>query len=674
MENRHLVTNIALLLLLIFSTRAIATEGTEYDQFVTLLIDLHEELYKQTTLGRNTSQDHILNGECIYPADFSSDGDILREESRLKKRDTGLEIRGGYNTKSLSGEDTEDSFSDGKGNVELSWDILKEGYLQHTSQARSYELRAMEADLFRELQENENLVLCRRQEIQRQFSGLLMPALRRQLRLLEPVYAIERRAYFKQWSYLDDYLVSEQDLLLTRQELAYLSSDPLFDKTSSLTALPPIIVVDLGRLLEKVRLDDSFTELHTLQKERLIAEDYSLYEDSFRVYLRQEFDTGSSGSQNNLIAGMRFTVPLHTRESQLLDLQLRKLDRKRDSAAWNRIAAIRSTFSELQEQLQRTIRQQYRHERAAERVRQTLELLKRGDTDILTTAITRMKTLLESEVERIRAIELLYNKTNEVFRAANIPYQPELVQDISSSRQLTRARPGFRSIYIWSKDFYAFSNDDLLSFLEAKSISTVLLSTGRKYDKEKLEDFLSTAQKRSITVELIVGDNSWIFIKKKREAVEKSLVAAETTGYLHLDIEPQAMDEYKEKREEYLTLYLDMIKNMRSALLDRELSVAVPFHWPETTYRELAKVTDVIYLMAYGTSNLDTMVKRIVRIRKAVPATKLVVVLNAREFSDEWALEQMIEGITARTDITMFGIHDLGNFIRICGADHAAQN
>lgn len=650
-----------------FHSNALSVQTSEQQQFTALLVSLYEQMTAQDNVEKRLSYDLLFSGECAYPTDLTSDGDILREKSRLLRKDTGLELRGGYNTDSFSNNDsTDEGFDSGRGNLELSWDLLKEGYLQNSSRAETSELQASEADLLSDYEEIENSFRCRRLEIKKQFGTLFAGALEKELRLLEPVYQVERRAYFKQWSYLDDYLVSEQDLLQTRQELALLSSDPFFDDAPYHASLPPIITIDLPRLLEKVRQDDSLASLYALQKQRLEAEEASDYQDSFRVYVRQEFGVNSSsGNQDNLIAGLRFRVPLHTRENNLRSLQLRKLERNKDFYLWERIAQCRSVYNELQEQLNRAINQQYRHERAEERLRRTLESLKRGDTSLLTTAITRMKTFIEAEVERIRAVELLYSKTNDVLRAANIPYQPDLIQEVDLKKQLVRARPGKRSIYIWSSDLHALSNDDIVTFLKAKNITTVLLSAGKQPDIKKRDDLIRMMEHLNIAVEVIAGDNSWIFPEKQQGAIEKSLVEAEVTGYLHFDIEPQAMAGYQQNREKYLVLYTELVRTIKAGLIDRNLSVAVPFHWPDQTYRDLADIADRIYVMAYGTTRVDTMVRRIERIRAVVPVDKLVVVLNAKEFVDEWTMEKMIEDIIAQTDVRMFGIHDLGNFFRI---------
>ena len=98
--------------------------------------------------------------------------------------------------------------------------------------------------------------------------------------------------------------------------------------------------------------------------------------------------------------------------------------------------------------------------------------------------------------------------------------------------------------------------------------------------------------------------------------------------------------------------------------MDRTLSIAVPFHWPGETYRQLSVMADKLYVMAYGTDQPEVLMRRIAPILKTVPADKLVMVLRAEDFQDEWAIEQMLERIASETAIDQFAIHDLDSFIR----------
>lgn len=367
-------------------------------------------------------------------------------------------------------------------------------------------------------------------------------------------------------------------------------------------------------------------------------------------------------------------MPLHLRNTNVLNLQLRQVERKQTRLLQERINQTQIRYTELQEQLRRTVRQYYRHNRAMERVDRTLYMVKSGEEELITAALTRMRTAIEAQLELVRALEELYRRVNELFLTARVPFQLKLIKPVQLSSLPKRARLGERGIYLWSQEFNTISNLELLTFFDRKSISTVVLSAGRKTDQEKLRVFAEAAENRGLTVELMVGDNSWIYNDNFKKALERSIFTAERTGYLHYDIEPQAMVGYQKKRQEYIRLYTTLVTGVKHRLFDRKLSLSVPFHWPEATYKELGGVADKLYVMAYGSAEPKVLLRRLKPIIDSVPPDKIVIALNVEDFSDEWGLEKIIEQIIHETGLQQFCFHDVGRFIQQYGGENEAQN
>lgn len=642
---------------------------SEQEKFITLLSDLSTQLEKLRISNDMSLTSTILTTECS--GDFHlSEGEIIRGKSRQTDRETGLELRGGYRTGDISDSmEDEDGLEEGTASLELSWELLKHGLLHNSRKAEALEAKAQWADLENDLKNLTRSYKCRRYHIKQEFSEMLIQLLKLKLDLIQPVYDIERRAYFKHWSFLDDYFVSEEDFLLTRHTLDALLSDPYYDGNQTSYSLPPIIDIDLAGLLKAIREDDSYSALYDIEKQWLKRQQNAEIYDSLRLYLRQDYDIhGDSRDERDLIAGLRFRVPLHSRKSEVLDLQLRRIDRKKNVLLHDRLNQTRIRYAELQEQLRRTVRQHYRYERAKERVKRTFTMVRKGKEHLLTAAITRMRTSIEAQIELVRAMEELYRRVNEMFLASRIPFQLNLLQRVDLQPEMNRARYGNRSLYVWSQDFNDIDNGDLRAFMEAKSISKLLLSDGKKMDREKQRRFLKTLEESGLRVELITGDNSWIFERNHEMAVQRSLQTAEKTGALHLDIEPQAMEEYQANRLEYIDLYVELIGKIKGSLLDHKLSLAVPFHWPRETYKELGKLADSLHIMAYGTTEPEVLLRRIRPILETVPHDKLTVVLRIDDFTDEWAIEKMIDNLAKKTALTNFGIHDLGRFVRMAGS------
>ncbi|WP_462267997.1 TolC family protein [Desulfobacter sp.] len=649
---------------------------SEFKAVLTLLESLDDDLSKVKTSRDSISYRELFAGECDFPKSGTLAAKIAQEQQRLKSRDKGIELRGGLSTGSLSSRDGDGSgHQDSQGYFELSWDVLKNGFLANKYGGESLALESALLSLKAGRDELQNQYTCNYYKIANKFSGLRIRMLEQKLRLMETIYKIERRAYFKQWSYLDDYLVSEQGLVMTRHELDSLYADPYFDTADPLQSIPSIISVNLAELLNAVRNDSSLDALYDMEKSRLRKEADSIFNDRLRVYLRNEmFDDGDFRIRDDFVAGLRFRVPIYKRDTSLLSLQLAKLEQKKKSIQWKRIALCRGYYRDLQEQLRRSVRQHYRSARAKERVRQTLAALYRGDQTLVTTAITRMNTLIDSRLELIDAEEELFRRVIRLFRAAQVPYDEDFIHSVTLQPDIQRARAGIRSVYIWSDDFNRYANADIIDFLEAKQITRVLLSGSGKLFPEKKEKFLSHLSKEGVQVELIVGDNTWFFRSKQSAAIEKTLVRAEETGSIHYDIEPQALDGYRENKTDYIQLFIALVQKSKKHLLDRGLAISVPFHWPAYAYEELAKSADRLHIMAYGTDRSATLLRRIQPALEAAGPDKLAIALRPKDFKDEWAMEQLIQSVAIATGIQHFSFHDLGQFITLAAFSDETQN
>lgn len=652
-----------------------ASPASERTFFKNLLFDFEGQL-AQIDITRSNQKAHheLLTEECDYPYAMTNEGEVLRDQSRQTDNISGFELRGALNSGNITdNSDDDSSFEKGLGNLELSWDLLKNGYLQHNLRAQTLKLEAQRADLIAQFKDLEQTYQCRHYQIEKEFSGLVIQLLDMKLQFLETVYQLERRAYFKQWSFLDDYLVSEGDLLLTKHELNELLADPYLDKDPVYQRLPPIIDINLAGLLTAIRNDESHSALFAVEKDWLRAADNAIVRDSLRLYLRQEFDTGGT-TNDELVAGLRFRIPLYSRKSNLLNLKLNQVETRQHNLTWQRIMKTRQRYFELKEHQRRTIKHYYRHARAQERLRRTIALIKKGEDKLLTTGITRMKTFIDSRIELALAEQELYRRINEMFLTAGVPYKPHLIETLNLQPTLLKGRPGHRSIYLWTHTFNTIENRDLIAFMKVKNITRVLISAGKKIDVVKSAAFLAELPEHNIDAEIIIGDNSWIFTDKHEKAVENSIICAEKTGTIHFDIEPQTLPSYHAKREEYLGHFRDLVGKVKAQMMDRQLSLAVPFHWPKETYEELGKIADRLYIMAYGTNDPKVLIRRITPALETVPHDKIVITLRVDDFHDEWAMEKTIESLITETAIEAFCIHNLGHFIQKSGTIYGTTN
>ncbi|WP_457573350.1 hypothetical protein [Desulfolithobacter sp.] len=642
-----------------------------------LLLSLNEQFDRYFATEQSmTTVDDIFTAPCLGNEEkHIFEADIIREQAIQAGKKTGLELRGYYSTGDLTNMNSDQGgFDDSSANLELSWEVLKNGYLQYGRKADALEYRAQIVKIQQEIQQNEREGRCRSYYLDQSFSEALTALLIMKLQLLEKVYPVERRAYFKNWSFLDDYFVSEENLVLTRQELTRLNQDITLKKPAALYS-PPLLDVDLAGMIKAILSDTRPEMLTALEKERLEAEDDADLSDSLSFFVRRNFDiNNSTTSGNDLVTGLRFRIPLYDRQTDELRLRLLQAERNRSLLLWKRIAKTRVAHTSLREQLRRAIRAHYRQARARERFRRTLLELKMGTETLMPVALTRMLTLLDAEIELLRAKEELYRRVNEMFLASSLPYRSDLVQKVSLTPGLNRARLGDRSIYIWSAGFSAISNENLINFLKAKQIDRVLLSASTKISVGKTTDFLTMAEKNNIQVEMLTGQSDWIFPENQESAFARAVTLAERTGIVHLDVEPHTLPGFRQKKKEYLERYIEFLEKIKQGLLDRRLSVDVPMHFPAETYRLLDSIADRVYVMAYGTTDPDVLVRRLQTVLDNIAPSKLVIVLRASDFRDEWALEKMIDKLLLSTGITQYGIHQFRTFFQKTTVDHETPN
>jgi len=613
----------------------------------------------------DTSQDHInniLTQDCETPDPNNLLVLALQAEAKNKQSNHGLSVRGAYTSESLSDND-----GDASAYLELSWDILRQGYKGNKRQAEALYRQAKIEALHGQIKRFDKTYRCRRYQLNETFVGIQASLITLKLELMEPVYQIEKRAYFKGWSYLDDLLVSEQDIRVARDELKYLNSDSHWNEGLMKLVNPAVIDVDMSAVINAIRKDERAEKLNFLNRQSLKDKYQYRHNDKLRLFLRKEFDVGGSGNDEGVVAGVRFTVPLEKKNRKSLSYRLKQVEEEAELQNWERIARTRAAYEELREQKSRVVKQQYRYLKSKERVRRVF--VRKGlNHDLeLAAAVARVRNLFDASIELVKAKEELYRRVNEIFLVSRVEYKPAFIKIKSMQEKNHRARIGERSIYLWSKTFNAVANQQLFDFVEAKSIKRVLLSAGKKTDQIKMSEFVKQADTRGIHIETIVGSNSWFKPEQHERASLLAMTKAEITGSIHLDIEPHTVAGYKRNKKIYLEHYLTMLARLRSGLIDSKLSVAVPTHWPASVYQRINDLVDKVYIMAYENKNAEVMVRRVKKVLAKTDMDKAVVVLSVKEFTDEWEMEKALGVLQRDTGVYQFGFHQFRTFMQKAG-------
>lgn len=640
--------------------------ASEADQLWAKIIQINEKTQNSLKTKTDVASLHqarsFFTASCDLKHPDNALAQMLTTQAQQLKSNLGISFRGGYTSDNLA-----DKTGDPNAYLELSWDLWRQGYSGNNHLAKSLQSKAAIASLRAGVEQQKLNFLCRRYSFNQTFSGLLSHLLTLKLQLMEPVYNIEKRAYFKNWSHLDDLLVSEEDLHLLRQELSYLHSDPYRDASITTLNNLPIIDIDINALIKFVRNDTRHTKINSLEKQALSEKNAYRKNDRLRLFLRKQFDVGDS-NDDGMVAGVRFSIPLEKNRRLAEQYKITHLDQQMELDTWEKVAKTRAAYQSFREQLHRTIKQQYRALRSSERLRRILVATKHNQDIQLASAASRLRSNLDANIELVRAKEELYRRVNKVFLIAGANNSDSYISLSSLREKTNRARSGERSIYLWSKGFNHYSNDTIFDFLQAKGINRVLLTAGRVVKREKMQQFIKTARGKNIHVESIVGPNK-LFLKEHHQSAVIAVDAASTlSDGIHLDIEPHTFSEYKQNKIAYLAQYIEMLRTIREQSPNIKLSVAVPFHWPESTYASLNALVDHVYIMAYGSTKTDTILRRLQPAIKNIDSNKIVTVLRVTDFADEWALEQMITSLQ-QAGLNKFSLHTFRRFLQMAGGN-----
>ncbi|MCG8012574.1 MAG: hypothetical protein JAY64_12875, partial [Candidatus Thiodiazotropha weberae] len=282
------------------------------------------------------------------------------------------------------------------------------------------------------------------------------------------------------------------------------------------------------------------------------------------------------------------------------------------------------------------------------------------------SAVTQMTTLIEGAVELMRAVEEMYRRVHRVFARSGVAYSTELVQATPLKNSFYRARRGERSIYIWSDSFIKMPNGVIQEFLRAKGVSEVVLSGNARIPELKLIDFMNNARQQGIDIQTLVGDNGWLKQSRQKSLLDRLEQLTERSGYLHIDVEPHTLPDFKQSRRNYLDRYQQLISAIQQRLGEQvKLAVSVPLHWDSEDYQYLDRNVDRVYLMAYEINRVEHLKRRLAKVLPHMSVAKVVVALRPEDFMHEVELESVIEELASAFGVEQFALHDLDSYLQL---------
>ena len=628
--------------------------------------------------------DEILSRQCRSETLANSERQLLAARKKQLASDPGLAIEASSRVQLSPGSQLlDDEFKNRQSfsYLGLGWDLLRDGQLENTTKARVLE---QELQLHQLQASSRNLLeqrACRTARLTQHFSRAKVELLDLFEQLLTVEQGILAGNYFAGSLTLDDVLRGKSRSERIRQKLhqsSLLSYLPTPEKLPlPVWGEPPLIDIRLDELLAAVMSDPKIAETLNIRQQISSLQRNPWLEARLKFYLRQGYNwdisakdqpaTAAGGHEYPLTAGLLFSMPIFNGKDEVY----RAEDGLRHVEASQRLLQtldeVQRYHTEFAAVVDDGIKLHYQREEVLERMRRALLLnrAQRSDSANLGALTQAARDLVETQIELLDNRQRLYVSLVNVFAAAQVDFQAQLIRPLVLESKNAGVREGKRGIYVWSVDFNRFDNPTLADIAHAKKFSTLLVSARQRTNTAKLQDLLKNAGSLGVEVTLIGGAPAWV--KQERHDKVVAMVQAwfRDSNSVHLDIEPHLLPEWRQDRgalvEGFSRLLARLAADRRP---DQKLSIALPLTLTREEIATLAPHVDKIVVMAYETASTDRIVQRMERYAD-VPKEKLAIALRPDDYQDEAALEFQISALQQRLQIHDFMIHDLKRLLEI---------
>jgi hypothetical protein len=238
---------------------------------------------------------------------------------------------------------------------------------------------------------------------------------------------------------------------------------------------------------------------------------------------------------------------------------------------------------------------------------------------------------------------VLYNNgerlpIREILDGASKNDTTQLAQFEQYQQQTTQWNNG---MYLWSKSYLNYSNEEIISDLEKWKVDHVILSptTDRK-NWNRVNSLILELQRKQIGVEWMIGNNKWLNapIESKLDSISQQMHQWKIQ-VIHLDIEPHAIDDYKKRKDYYHNLYISRVKEA-SQFCKRngyQLNLSIPLSYPEEVLAAIEPYVQQITLMAYENPSVDAIQRRS---QEEVNTfmSKTLIAVRAKDYEDSLTL------------------------------------
>jgi len=438
---------------------------------------------------------------------------------------------------------------------------------------------------------------------------------------------------------------------------------------------PAIFDIDFGKIIsyiDSLKLNNDSSVTASLPNPKLNA----YYKDmSLKLYTRYNYYdvfNNTNVNRNFLSFGLNITAPLafSTKQKNEIDAINNKLkylqenNTESSTESSNTEYFLLNLFYEYRYKLNQYFTQLEKRKQFEELIRTENVKQKLYDLEFNpNTAIYILDDYWSNSIELLDLHHQLYRTLLNIYEKVpgldlNSIIKPIDFYEYSGQLPL----PSNSSIYIWSKTFSDHNETFISEYIKVNNYTDVLISF--KNDPKYISQ-ISELMKNytSCNYHLMIGQNKVLNsgMNNLLDSLSKNISLERIKG-IHLDVEPQAMDDFKENKDAYFKKYLTVF-NEAKAFADKnklELSVSIPLSFPENVLRSIFNSCNKVYLMAYENVNPE-FISRKMEEEKNAGSTKIVLALRAKDFETRDEMEKLFTNSGIRNK----AYHDLESMYQL---------
>ena len=646
---------------------------------------------------KETILSSIMTQNCGTASVVLSELARLHAQERAERKHTGLALtaRGSKRVAGYGRQDPSTGFwpndvqevnSRNRLSFGLSWDLLQNGILEHWMKAED---SALEQKILRQYAssaiDEENLP-CREAYLLAAMNQSRRPLLVRQISLLNEAMPLLCSLYRQNKLLLEHIDKVEQRLVTAKENLRRMDAQKAvliqFNGLVQMSGIVPIFALRNEKIFERMVLENREQARADLQAKiiRRQANPLRQIEAQARAEVQRDPSYSQSSSTDGLYVSMNVKIPFDMPDKDVVEGKIRTLKAEGIVQEEKKRGEILHQGQILDKMVGQALEMNYRFRIQQERLRCVLVSLRpetppqasslNSTTPGLFQLVDALLGLFDIEDEALVHGWSMISKILNVLTQAGVGYDDTFFAPVdsgalcSSAKTLVRHDQGSsRGVYLWSSEANSLPLSALKDFLKAKRVTTIFLSASEKLQPVRATQIRESAHEVGIKVVAMSGNNNWLNTPLEQVRLHLHQMVQDFDG-LHLDIEPHTLPAYKSNPLPLLDRFSALIQvaSQEAKRAGKELSLSVHPKLPPLVIEKLKANVDQIYIMAYGITDPERMV-RVLTPHLSHGSTKLALALRPRDFANEAALEQFITIITQKTEIRCFAFHTLGEYI-----------